>query len=388
MNNNILIIGSANSIHIKKFIKVILKNNKNINEVIIFNIGDEKNLTFEDNEYYKKEKIEVINPKCFNGKNKIFISMLNFFSKLIILYKLLNKQKIDYCLIHYCSLRAMIFTIIFKSYLKNIIPVFWGSDVLRNKNINNFLYLKAFKNSKYIIMPNLYTKDVLLEKIHYNFKEKIKVIMFPSGTCEKINSMVGKINFSLAKEKFDLPKNKKIILCGHTATRAEQYEKLIKELNKCNKEVLKNSYFVFMMTYGDSDKEVYQKEIENLLKKSNLNYQVLKNYINFEDILYLHFASDIHISTIKTDAFSFFFQEELLVGNIVIYGKWLNYKEIEKENFFAISFNEFIDISAKLDDVIKNFSEYKLMAKQNKDSLFEIQSNYSIINQWNEIFEE
>lgn len=387
MDKNILIIGPANSIHIKKFIEVILKKN-NINKIIIFNMEKEKSLTFKDYEYFKKENIKIINSKLFSGKNKIFMSILNFFSRLIVLYKALRKEKIDYCLIHFCSLKAIIFANIFKGYFKYIIPIFWGSDVLRNKNINNFLYFNVFKNSKYIIMPNLHTKDILLEKINYKFKEKIKVIMFPSGTCEKIDSMIGKINIFLAKEKFNFPKNKKIILCGHTATRAEQYEKLIKELNKCSKEVLKSLYFIFMMTYGDSNKEVYQKEIENLLKKSNLNYQVLKNYIDFEDILYLHFASDIHISTIKTDAFSFFFQEELLVGNIVIYGKWLNYKEIEKDNFFAISFNEFIEISTKLDDVIKNFSEYRLMAKKNKDSLFEIQSNYSIIKQWNEIFEE
>lgn len=63
-----------------------------------------------------------------------------------------------------------------------------------------------------------------------------------------------------------------------------------------------------MMTYAPGNYQYYQNKISNLLRDSKLNGKVLKTQIKYKDIPKLHYACDVHITTIKTDAFSCFLQ--------------------------------------------------------------------------------
>ena len=55
-----------------------------------------------------------------------------------------------------------------------------------------------------------------------------------------------------------------------------------------------------MMTYAPGDYQDYQEKICDLLANSKLNGTVLKTRIKYEDMPRLHYACDVHITTIKT----------------------------------------------------------------------------------------
>ena len=136
------------------------------------------------------------------------------------------------------------------------------------------------------------------------------------------------------------------------------------------------------MTYAPGDYRPYQAEIEERLNISSLESIVLKEYISQENMVKLHCAADIHITTIKTDAFSCFFQEEMLVGNVMVYGKWLNYLEIENDDYFAFPIESFGDLSGVMDDVIAKYEVYARKSKMNKNALLNLESNAAIKDSW------
>lgn len=296
----------------------------------------------------------------------------------------LNKQ-FDMCFVLYCSWQSSILVSKYYKFIRKVVPVYFGSDVLRNEKLNNVFFSKMNSIAYHIILPNLNTLKVFNEKTNDTYKNKSYVIQYPNkmvATMVAYQRLHDKIH---DREFFGLPLDKIIILCGHTATIAEQYEAMISSLSKCRRDILDKCYFVFMMTYAPGNYQYYQNKISNLLRDSKLNGKVLKTQIKYKDIPKLHYACDVHITTIKTDAFSCFLQEEMLVGNILIYGKWLNYYEIENDSFFAFPINTISELCTTLNDVIDDIEDNIAKSKLNVKGIMELASEEAIRNEWNRI---
>lgn len=382
MGKSAIIFGMSNSIHLLNFVKVILESRDDIDEIVVFNtissISDTKYQT-----YYNENKIKIYDAKEINVANRYLKILLNF----ILRYKDLRRHlkrhgRYDYCFVLYCSWQSVLWTSIKKQYFKQLIPVFWGGDVLRNKRLHRFIYRLFLKYSYKIVLPNINAQKVFSNKTKGMYDMKTHVIQYPQKMIQCLQNLESKVDLKLVKEQFNLPTDKLIVICGHTATRAEQYERMITEIKKCNDEVKQKCYFVFMMTYAPDDYKGYQEEVKNLLMDKIISGTVFTNYIPYEEILKLHFISNIHITTIKTDAFSCFLQEELYTGSIIVYGKWLNYYEIENGQYATVPINDFGELSKKIDEIIVNFEEYEHSSTRNRDAIVSLASEESIINSW------
>lgn len=384
---NALIIGSPDSIHSKNFIESILINNKTVNKIDFFSIDYDCDIKAEYKEYYKENNVHII---CMESKKyKInAINKIEYISKKTkCLRNLLKDNEYDYCFVLYCGKYNAMWSSLFVKKFKKLIPVFWGGDVLRNNHLENYFYKKMLNSSYEIVMPNENSLRIFNEKTEHKYSNKTVVIQYPQKMIPSLMGSELNLNINACKEKFNLPLNKKIVICGHTATRAENYLEVIEALQKCDSKVLEECYFVFMMTYAPEEYFKYQQEVEELLFESKLNGIVLKNFIPYDDILSLHYASDIHITAIKTDALSCFLQEELFSGSILLYGKWLNYYEIENKAFFAISFDSIPDLTNEFSRTILNYTEYKERAKCNRKGIINLASEEAILKEWNkEVF--
>ena len=380
----ILIITAANSQHTVNFINTLLLDDAG-NRITLFNTEYNPELESDFKSFYTANNVKVV---CTYNLSKAKNRLIKALSNLIKMGRTLRNEcgiagRYDMCFILYCTWQAAIWVSKYHKYFKKVIPVYFGSDVLRNKELTNRFYSKMNRVAEHIILPNLNTLEKFNEKTGNVYANKSCVIQYPK---KMVANMLGYQPFS-NKERdrafFDLPPDKVIVLCGHTATAAEQYEAMIDALSKCRNDVLDKCYFVFMMTYGDGIE--YKNKIENLLTESKLNGKVIKKRIKYEDMPKLHYTCDVHITTIRTDALSCFLQEELLAGNILIYGKWLNYYEIENDSFFAFPINSVAELSDTLNNVIDKLDENIEKAKINIKGITELASEEAIRGEWNRV---
>lgn len=382
----ILVIGAADLQHTINFIDTLLVGNPD-NQVTIFNTAYTSVLTQENKSFYFDNSVKVINTEKLshlkNRKVRGVFNLLKMGRALRAECKLARYY--DMCFILYCSWQSSIFISQNHKYFKRVVLVYFGSDVLRNDHLTNHFFSKMNHIADHIVLPNLNTLKVFNEKTINRFKNKSCTIQYPKKMVATMNRYKPFYDKEKDRNFFNLPQDKVVVLCGHTATTAEQYEEMIESLSKCRDDVIDKCYFVFMMTYAPNNYQDYQDKISNLLAESKLSGTVLKTRIKYENMPKLHYACDVHITAIKTDAFSCFLQEEMIAGNILIYGRWLNYYEIENNNFFVFPFDTISDLSRTVDEVIDNIEDNKKKSKANIKGIVALASEDAIRNEWNKI---
>lgn len=382
----VLIIGDCNSIHIVNFMRVVLKRLDKL-EITLFDMNAQGITNKEAYEYYQKNNIKIV---INNGLVQIVKSnLIRKIPKLrVLVHLMLLNRKIselgdfDYCLIHFVDVIKAKIVVRNKNKYRNIIPVFWGSDLLRNKKIESSYFRKLFQLSYKIVFNTENMKRNFKNVYKKEFDSKVEVIKFPTMSFGKIKHLQKASNLESVKKSLALPKDKLIVICGHSGTKEEQYEKLIDSISMCSEYVKKKCYFVFLMTYGRSDLKDYQNDIKGLINKNNINGIVLSNYTEHDEILKLFICSNIYISTITTDAFSGVMQENLYSGAMLIYGKWLKYYEIENSDIVAQSVQTISDVTHSLQDVVMNYDKIKPRLKQNAELISSISSPQIINEMW------
>lgn len=382
----ILIIGTANLQHTVNFIDTLLVGNSE-NQVTVFNTEYKSDLMPEIKSFYVDNAVKVVNTENLSySKNRKIRAVLNIMKmERALRNECRINEQYDMCFILYCSWQSSIWMSKYHKYFKKVIPVYFGSDVLRNRKLTNCFFSKMNNVAEHIILPNLNTLEKFNEKTSNVYANKSCVIQYPK---KMVATMLGYRPLHDKEQDrafFNFPLDKVIVLCGHTATTAEQHEEMIDSLSRCRDDILDKCYFVFMMTYAPGDYKDYQEKISNHLTQSKLNGTVLKSRIKYADMPKLHYACDVHITTIKTDAFSCFLQEELLAGNILIYGKWLNYYEIENDQFFAFPVNTIADLADTVNKVVEQIEDNTEKSKHNIKGIMELASEEAIRNEWNRV---
>lgn len=387
MNRSVILFGASDSRHLYNYISIILKDTAKFDDITIFNVAHISDTPREFADYYKERGITINNPQfTFRNIKGPLKSICNFTERTIALSRLLRKNKYDYAIIHYCSWQAMRWVSLFCQHFSHIIPVFWGGDVLRNKKVNASYYRKVYSASDCIVLPNANSLKVFNKKTCNSFEDKSILIQFPQKMVSAFLAAEETMPSNKdVKEEYGFPQDKLIVICGHTATRAERYEQIIDELKNLPNNIINQCYFVFMMTYAPEEYRTYQTEVEHLINSYNIPGCVLKEYLNYDQMQKLHSVSDIHITNIKTDALSCFLQEQMLAGSVLVYGKWLNYLDIETPDFYAIPFEEIGQLANTLVDVVHEFESKKTKSMINRKGIINLASEEVITSEWNKI---
>lgn len=387
MNHSVLIMGCSDSRHVYNFINIVLSDPLEFDNVSIFNVAYVDHEPKEFDDYYKTRKIRVLNPskKPSNIVGSLN-SALNFAERTWALHKHLKSNNYDYLIVHYCSWQAMRWVSLFGNSFHKIFLVFYGGDVLRNKSVKNHLFNKAYRKASSIILPNKHSYIVFNTKTHHRYENKTTLIQFPKKMVSAFLEFENRLpQRDKILDYFGFPKNKIIVLCGHTATRAERYEQIINQIKMIPDGIRDKCFWVFMMTYAPEEYETYQREIETSILNNHIHGCVMKEYLNYVQIQELHSVTSIHVTNILTDALSAFLQEQMLSGSIIIYGKWLHYDDIENENFFALPYNHINDLSDILIEVISDLDKYKKLSEKNRNGIISLASEQTVKNQWNNI---
>lgn len=387
MSKSILIFGVSDSRHVYNYISIVLSDIIEYNDITIFNVARVDDTPHEFAEYYRQRGVTILNPlKPIGFLKGPLKSAYNFIERTFALKCVLRKKQFDYAIVHYCSWQSMRWLSLFKKSFKHIIPIFWGGDVLRSNKVNVSFFRYVYSCSDSIVLPNVNSMNVFNKKTQYSFKNKVVLIQFPqkmvSSFLEAEQSMPSTDEI---KNQYGFPKDKLIVICGHTATRAERYNQIIEQICTLPMVVKNKCYFVFMMTYAPEEYRTYQMEIEESINRNAIPGCVLKEYLNYNDIQKLHAVSDIHITNIKTDALSCFLQEQMLSGSVLLYGKWLNYYDIETPDFYAVPFDDITKMASQLKEIVLNFEDFKQRSSINRNGIINLASEEVIKNEWKKI---
>lgn len=373
-------INSSGKLHEYNFIRVAVPEE----DITIYSdTGYAQFATDEIAEYYHNHNIKVIKANDYaHINNRHLRILLNLFSGLRLIWKS-RIEKYDYCFIHYLSTRRAILSLLIPSSTKQIL-ITYGTDILRRNNFNNFFFRKMLDRAYLIDFTSGNLKYTFENAYGKKYANKSIEIAFPCYSYGYINALQGKLSKDDIKNHFNFPLDKSVVVCGHTSTNEEQFDKMIDALEKIDDQAKSKYQFVFFMTYGAGDYKEYRAHIEQKLTNHTLSYTVLNKFLTSEEVAMIHIVSDVHITSIKTDAISFFMLEEMYAGATLLYGSWLHYVEFEGENNFGtMSFEDFDDLTIKLNMIAKG--EIPNKPSNIKSMIESLSSNESIHEEWSKI---
>ena len=258
---------------------------------------------------------------------------------------------------------------------------FWGSDLFRTENKFQFYFQqKALKRANIITLHNEEMEEFVLTKFGKELKPKIRKTLFPLDSklfklIDTYQTEVNKID-TFKSEILTTDNKKKIVAIGHNANKHNNHIAILNELKNIPHELKKDIQFVFLMTYGEVNKEGYIKEISKLCKSQSLNHLFITEYLSVDDLALFKLATDVFIHLPNSDAMSGSLTEAAYAGSNIITGSWLPYSKFSKAGlcFSKISsFNELIpqliyelDNPITLSDKTKNISGIKSTFFENK----------------------
>lgn len=301
-------------------------------------------LDFESLLFYDKDDkyIQIYYDKFYKYKH---IPKLSMFFRMWYIKKIIQHYAFDVINIHV----SRWFYILILPWLtqKKLIVTFYGSDFYRTSNLIKNIQTILYKRADAITFTNPLTKKSFL--VYYkNFENKSFVCRFGLKTLNFIDKNRN-IEKKALKNTLGYNTKKIIVTCGYNSTKEQQHDKIIESILQLPKDLLEQIQFIFPMTYGDNRNKQRVKEI---LKKTELDYIVLEDFLYDDNNANIKLASDIMINILKTDSFSGSMQEFLYANNIVIVGAWLPYEVFDSAGVQYIKIDDINDLSLKLKKVV------------------------------------
>ena len=249
---------------------------------------------------------------------------------------------------------------------KKTIITFWGSDILCASDDD----LEVISNaSKSVSLFRAITPEIFQKLQSLEIKSKVSLCLFGVHGVDMINDFnqnnlvidVKELPPRLQKELLDNPI---VVVIGNNGNKRQNHLKIIEDLQKYDTYLCKlNVLLVFPLGYSASKE--YKKEIDFKLKELNLRSIVINEYLSSRGFSTLTYLTHVYITMQESDAFSFYLQEQLASGTIVLYGDWLPYKRLESNGIFACE-TSFENIGEKLVWILENYESLMIKANHNK----------------------
>ena len=329
-------------------------------------------------EAYFKQSKDAFDEIYDLPRNKYHI--LDLIQRAILSFGVIGKyaKKSDIVQFHFISTFVLPLALIVKIVSKAKISSFiYGSDLLRANKMELWCIARVFSISDSIVCDSSLVLDELQRRFP-KYTSKMSRLYFGSPIIDRLMNAESGYSEHLIDSK-----GKKVIMCGYNDSKGQQHLRIIDSL----KEVAKDFYWVFPMTYGDKDKE-YINKVRITIEKQDADYVILDHFLTDEEWTNCILSTDVFIHMQVSDAFSSSIAEHLLLGHILINGSWLPYKDLDDNGIFYISSN-FEDLQQNLLKAISDYSVIEGKLKSNKDKIVRMKSlDYCIRNYWIPYFQE
>ncbi|WP_238916553.1 hypothetical protein [Clostridium sp. YIM B02555] len=295
------------------------------------------------------------------------------------LYEFLNStDKFDLINIHYIESEYSILINSFKEKSDKLIVSIYGADFHNARRIGIEKQKEIYSKSDKILFCNPSMANEFLDRYGNEYNKLISIIRFGLPALDILDKIESK-NIMDVKKVYNIPNDKIIINIGHSADKEDNHLEIIEQLNKFM--LKKNIFCILPLTYG-GDSE-YKEKIKMKLIESKIEFLLLDKFLEEDEITELKLAIDIHVNLLNSDNFSGWMQECLYAGSIVIYGEWLKYDILSKNNMISIkTINE---INNALEYCINNITKLKALKYENKSRIRNTSSNEVCVKKWVEL---
>ncbi|MFR1708044.1 MAG: methyltransferase domain-containing protein [Clostridium sp.] len=264
-----------------------------------------------------------------------------------------NMEYYDFIHIHYLHSFYGEFYEKIKIASNKIIITIWGSDFYKANEQEKIRLKNLISISDKITFDNEVTMDEFCN-YYKNTRKKSRVCRFGLKVLEYIDKLE-ELDKETIKSKLGVPANSIIVTCGYNADIYQQHLSIIESIKNTIKLISQDVYFIFPMTYKID--EIYLKSIKARLEVSGLNYKVIDEFMNYEEIAMLEKATDIFIQVQTSDTLSATMIENLYCKNIVITGSWLPYQPLKENGIEFIEVDMVDQVGDKLIWTIENMQK-------------------------------
>lgn len=357
-NKNILIIREADSILLNELLNNIRLNN--LNTCIDVLTRDDKSDYRYANNIFKVDNL----------------FKMGLFFKHTKVYDIIN--------IHYLHSYYYIFADLIRNKCKKLIISIWGSDLYAASRIDREKQKKLIYISDIITFANEKTVEEFLQIFGEELRKKCKVCRFGLTILDEIDMI--KENFSIEEIKFELniPKEKTVVMCCHSASRNDNHLEVIKAMEYLNYDK-NNLFLIFPMAYGRDDMS-YVEQVENKLSKLHIQYLILKEIVSNEKMAKIRLVTDIFINILNTDQLNGALQESMYTGSVPIVGSWLPYHNLQKQGCKLLEVDKFKELGTMLVYVLENIVYLKYQCQMNKSIIYRISGWKNNIESWKDLY--
>lgn len=317
---------------------------------------------------------------------------INVIQKIFLVQKVLKIMKsrnIKLININFVSPSLFLFNDIFE-YIPTI-ATFWGSDLYRiprNSGIYKRLQKSILKRCSYITSDNKDMEELIYKTYRCQDKPYLET-KFGLPIDFELFKKISQEDIKEFKEKYSIPEKSIVITLSYSSDPKKNHEYMIDEVLK-----LKDNYdklYVFIpMAYGNRE---HCLKIKNYCKKqfggNNVKYCVIDKFIADEEVAKLRNTTDIMINVQTTDSMSSSMLESIYAGNIVINGAWLPYDNIAKEGIYFEKIDNILPgmLSNKIQEIIKDMSNYKVKCIKNPEIVYKLSSWENNIKNWKKAYD-
>lgn len=311
----ILVIGAAESIFVRDFVRQYAKQNVVVDVLSLSDVGAIEGA---------RNQLNCVG--SHEGKFGIFRKHLSLFFSL---RKALSELERNYdsIVIHYVHFFLAPHILFLRKMSNNIVTVVWGSDFYRIGNLQGLLQNLIYFFSRSIVFTNPKTRIEFEERKRFLGGVSMEIARFGLPVLDEINKI--KKNGISRKElcgNFSLPADKVIVFAGYNANPAQRQVRIVEQFSELDHDVRQAAHLVFPLGYGDKNIE---SEIRKVLRDNGIeNFSVLTKFYGFSDVAKLRCITDVLINIQPSDQFSGSMQETLYAGGRVVAGQWLPYEDI------------------------------------------------------------
>lgn len=285
-------------------------------------------------------------------------------------------RKNNYDFIHLQSAFFWVNYILKKKAFKRLklIVTIWGSDFYRASSYKLKKMKPIFDRAEVITFAS--------NKISKDFDDKFqtinkhKIVRFGLDAFNKID---------IKRSKFISRESKFVVTVGYNRHPAQQHLKVLEALDSLDKNTKSKLKIVLPFTYGPIDNK-YSFKIESSLKSIGIEYEILNEFMDEDEVATQCLRSNIMIQVQTTDAFSGSMLEFMYADNIIITGSWLPYDDLLKAGVFFRRVDKLQDIKKEINLLINNYQHYSSLCEMNRNALYLMSSWESNLSKWEELY--